>query len=129
MLADGTTTLWQAVSPMTADAILRDNGQVLHPSCQGDAFALLKLNPELARQMAESVWAQRYGAAAVVEIIVASLALASYPMESVAYEYHREFRIPTSSLPLLSGALVRPARVVQQLSPRAGVEDHWALAG
>ena len=58
MLADGTTTLWQAVSPKTADAILRDNGRVLHPSCQGDAFALLKLNPELARQMAETVWAR-----------------------------------------------------------------------
>ena len=129
MLADGTTTLWQAVSPKTADAILRDNGRLLHPSCQGDAFALLKLNPELARQMAETVWAQRHGAAAVVQIMLASSALASYPMESVAYEYHREFRIPISHLPLLSGALVRPARVVQQLSPRAGVGDHWALAG
>lgn len=129
MLADGTTTLWQAVSPMTADAILRDNGRVLHPSCQGDAFALLKLNLELARQMAEVVWAQRHGAAAVVEIMLASSALASFPMESVAYEYHREFRIPTSNLPALSGALVRPARVVQQLNPRAGVGDHWALAG
>lgn len=129
MLADGTTTLWQAVSPMTADAILRDNGQVLHPSSQGDAFALLKFNPELARQMAEAVWAQRYGAAALVEITVASSALVSYPIESVAYEHHREFRIPTSNLPLLSGALVRPARVVQQLNSRAGVGDHWALAG
>ena len=67
MLADGTTTLWQAVSPMTADAILRDNGQVLHPSCQGDAFALLKFNPELARQMAEAVWAQRAMAERVVK--------------------------------------------------------------
>ena len=64
MLADGTTTLWQAVSPKTADAILRDNGRVLHPSCQGDAFALLKLNPELARQMAEGTeaWCSSDGA-------------------------------------------------------------------
>ncbi len=122
-------TLWQAVTPNTVTAIERAHGQRLQPSSDGDPFTLLKLNPRWAVRVGETVWAQRFGTAALVEIVLPTAALATYPVESVAYADHREYRIPSIDLPCLSQALVRPVRVIGQVGCKARAVPRWARVG
>jgi hypothetical protein len=113
MQAPNVTKLWQAVSPASATVLRRNGGYFLCPSAPGNPFALFKLSCRQAQHSGQTVWAPRFGSATVVEVVLYSWALLPYPIESVAYEDHQEYRIPTPHLRWLSLAQIKPARVLE----------------
>lgn len=113
MQAPNVTRLWQAVSPAIASTLRRNGGHALCPSAPGDPFTLFKLSCQQAQRSGRTVWAPRFGGAAVVEVVLYSWVLLPFPIESVAYEDHQEYRIPTPQLCWLSLAQIKPARVLE----------------
>lgn len=119
MQAHSVIKLWQALSPVSADALIASAGLHLQPSYRDDQFALLKLTKRQAYFAAEAVWARYFGHAIVIEMLFYQAAFTPFDVETVAYDAHREYRIPVLDLPRLSLAQVRPARVIGWLGGSA----------
>lgn len=107
--------LWQAMSPVSARALMQSDGDALQPSSAGDQFVLLKLTRGQAFYAAKAVWARHFGTAVVVEMLFYQGAFTPFDVETIAYDAHREYRIPVLDLPRLSLAQVSPPRIIGSL--------------
>ena len=134
MQAHSMLKLWQALSPRSANTLIKNKGACLQPSSYGDQFALLKLTRGQAFYAAKAVWARYFGQAAVVEILLYQAALTPFDVETVAYDAHQEYRIPVLDLPVLSLGQVVSARAIgsvggsNQLSESRGLTEKTSIA-
>ena len=105
--------LWQALTPWAVRILKQTAGWQIPVSAPGDTHALLKPSRYSAHSAAETVWAPRYGMAAVISLVLPRELVQQLPSGSIAYEEHRDYVVAKAQLDSLSGALLLPARVVE----------------
>jgi len=122
-------TLWQAMTPWAVRSLKETQGLQLQLSARGDTFALIKPTRHRAQSVAKTVWAPRFGQAAVVCFALPRELVNQLKVGSVAYENHRDYAIPADQLATLSLFLVRPIRIVDVVSELNTESPQVALTG
>ncbi|MDA0630462.1 MAG: hypothetical protein O2981_03690 [Proteobacteria bacterium] len=121
--------LWQALTPWAVRILKQTAGWQIPVSAPGDTYALLKPSRLNAHSVAETVWAPRYGMAAVISVVLPRELVQQLPSGSVAYEEHRDYIVAKEQLDALSGALLKPARVVEVVTGRTHQPLAMGLVG
>lgn len=121
--------LWQALTPWAVRVLKQTAGWRIPVSAPGDTHALLKPSRLGAHSAAETVWAPRYGMAAVVSLVLPRELVQQLPSSSVAYEEHRDYVVTKAQLDSLSGALLRPVRIVEVVTRRTRQPLAMGLVG
>ena len=122
-------TLWQAMTPWAVRSLKDTQGLQLQLSAKGDTFALIKPTRHRAESVAKTVWAPRFGQAAVACFALPRELVNQLKVGSVAYEDHRDYAIPADQLATLSAFLIRPIRIVDVVTGRNIERPHVALTG
>jgi len=105
-------TLWQAMTPWAVRSLKDSQGLQLQLSAKGDTFALIKPTRHRAESVAKTVWAPRFGQAAIACFALPQELVKKLKVGSVAYEDHRDYVIPADQLATWSLFLIRPIRIV-----------------
>jgi len=103
--------VWQALTPPTLMRLARSGGWSLQTSSEGDAFALLKLSPAQAVWAARTVWQRFFPVIAIINARLPVAAVRDLPIETIAYDDQREYRLDHGQLSALSLAMQQPAQV------------------
>ena len=122
-------TLWQAMTPWAVRSLKDKQGWQLQLSAKGDTFALIKPSRHRAQAVAESVWAPRFGLAAVARITLPQELVTQLKVGSVAYEDHRDYEIPADQLGALSLFLTKPISIVDVVTRQYADRPQFALTG
>ncbi|MEL0038319.1 MAG: hypothetical protein VW757_04800 [Halieaceae bacterium] len=122
-------TLWQAMTPWAVRSLKDKQGWQLQLSAKGDTFALIKPSRHRAQAVAESVWAPRFGLAAVARITLPQELVTQLKVGSVAYEDHRDYVIPADQLGALSLFLTKPISIVDVVTRQHDDRPQFALTG
>ena len=99
-------TLWQAMTPWAVRSLKDTQGLQLQLSAKGDTFALVKPTRHRAESVAKTVWAPRFGQAAIACFELPRELVNQLKVGSVAYEDHRDYVIPADQLATLSLFLI-----------------------
>ena len=122
-------TLWQAMTPWAVRSLKDTQGLQLQLSAKGDTFALIKPTRHRAQSVAKTVWAPRFGQAAVACFALPKELVNQLKVGSVAYEDHRDYVIPADQLATLSLFLIRPIRIVDVVTGLSIERPQAALTG
>ena len=122
-------TLWQAMTPWAVRSLKDSQGLQLQLSAKGDAFALIKPTRHRAHAVAKTVWAPRFGRAAIACFALPQELVKKLKVGSVAYEDHIDYAIPADQLATLSLFLIRPIRIVDVVTGLNTERPQVALTG
>jgi hypothetical protein len=122
-------TLWQAMTPWAVRSLKDSQGLQLQLSAKGDTFALIKPTRHRAQAVAKTVWAPRFGQAAVACFALPQELVKKLKVGSVAYEDHIDYVIPADQLATLSLFLIRPIRIVDVVTGLNTERAQVALTG
>ena len=104
--------LYQAIGPQQLAALIRTDWRCLEPGRIGEHYCFLKLEQRYAEMIARQSLLPLYGRAYVARLELPGETLGAFPLESIAYEEHLEYRVPCSALGDLGRALLGRVRVV-----------------
>lgn len=107
-----TIALYMALCPQQLAALIRADWRRIEPGQGGEHFLFLKLNQRYAEMIARQWLVPLHGAAYVARIILPDKVLQNYDMDTVAYEEHLEYRVPTCELNPVNNSLVGDVAVV-----------------
>ena len=107
-----TATLYQAMGPTQLAALVRTRWRCIEPPRGGERFLYLKCRQRYAEMIARQRYRRHEGAGFVVSLQLPARVMASFTLETVAYEEHLEYRVPVHSLAMLQSALHGPLRLV-----------------
>ena len=104
--------LYQAIGPQQLASLVRTDWQIIQPGRLGEQYCLLKLEQRYAEMIARQSLLPLHGCAYVTRLELPRETLAAFPLESIAYEEHLEYRVPRSALGDLGGSLLARVRIV-----------------
>ena len=107
-----TIALYQAVSPQQLAALIRADWRRIEPDQGGECFLFLKLHQRYAEMIARQWEVPLHGAGYVVRLILPEKMMSHFDLETVAYEEHLEYRVPTCELAYVNANLVGEISVV-----------------
>ena len=108
----GKTTLYQAIDPQQLHTLVDNNWQRLAPAGGDEKFCLLPVRQRHAEMIARQLLLPARGAAYVIRLELPSHQLSAYPLETVAYEEHLEYRVPVASMEKVSDSLLGAVQLV-----------------
>lgn len=101
-----TIAVYQAIGPQQLAALIRADWRRIEPGWGGEHFTYLKQQQRYAEMIARQWEVPIYGAGYVIRMVFPEEALRQYDIETVAYEEHLEYRVPSCELDTLSHELV-----------------------
>ena len=113
-----TLAVYQAVGPQQLAALIRSEWRRIEPAWGGVRFTYLKQQQRYAEMIARQWEVPLHGAGYVVRIVLPEDVLRQYDLETVAYEEHLEYRIPSGELAELSDELVGAVQPVAAFMDR-----------
>jgi len=113
-----TQAVYQAIGPKQLAALIRADWRRIEPGWGGEHFTYLKQQQRYAEMIARQWEVPLHGAGYVVRIVLPEDALRQYDLETVAYEEHLEYRVPSCELVELSNELVGAVQPVAAFMDR-----------
>ena len=113
-----TLAVYQAIGPQQLATLICADWRHIEPAWGGVRFTYLKQQQRYAEMIARQWEVPLHGAGYVVRIVLPEDALRQYDLETVAYEEHLEYRVPTSELADLSRELVGAVQPVAAFMDR-----------
>ena len=107
-----TIALYQAMSPQQLAALIRADWRRIEPDQGGERFFYLKINQRYAEMIARQWEVPLHGAGYVVRLILPEPVMKYFDLETVAYEEHLEYRVPTCELDRINHHLVGEVSIV-----------------
>jgi hypothetical protein len=108
----GGLRLYQAIGPQQLEVLIRADRRCIEPGRSGERFCLLKVEQRYAEMIARQSLLPLYGCAYVARLELPPEALEAFPLESIAYEEHLEYRVPRSALGDLARVLLGRVQIV-----------------
>ncbi|MEH6911663.1 MAG: hypothetical protein V7459_13835 [Oceanicoccus sp.] len=93
-----TLTLFKSLSPAQLAAVVASDWRCFFPEAPEQKIFYPKLYPGYAEQIAKRWNAPRYSAGYVVGFTMTKAFMGRYQTQTVAYEEHREYKIPIAEL-------------------------------
>ncbi len=113
-----TQAVYQAIGPHQLAALIHTDWRRIEPGWGGQRFTYLKQQQRYAEMIARQWEVPLHGAGYVVRIVLPEDALRQYDLETVAYEEHLEYRVPSVELADLSRELVGAVQPVAAFMDR-----------
>ena len=107
-----TTKLYQAIDPQQLHTLVESNWRRLAPAGDDEKFCLLPVRQRHAEMIARQLLLPAWGAAYVISLELPGHQLSAYPLETVGYEEHLEYRVPVSSMKKVSDSLLGAVQLV-----------------
>lgn len=104
--------LYKSLTPAQFAAVIRSGWREFYIESPEQTVFYPKLYREYAEMIARTFNLAHYQAAYVVEFSVRADFLVNFEIKSVAYEEHKEYKIPVDQLPLLNRNLIGLIEVV-----------------
>ena len=114
------TRLYKSLTPVQFASVIRSGWREFSAESPEQKIFYPKLHREYAEMIARMFNLAHYNAAYVVGFEVNSTFMERYEIQTVAYEEHREYKIPVEELPLLNSNLVGEIEVVSAFTLQDG---------
>lgn len=110
-------TLYVALTPGQLAELVKTEWRDLSPAFADQRHLYLKLTRDYAELIARHWHAAQYGAGYVARLRVRRSSLQRFPLQSIAYDAHREYRVPVTELPALNRQIVGRIQIVAAFAP------------
>jgi len=113
-----TIALYLAICPQQLAALIRADWRRIEPGQGGEHFMFLKVSQRYAEMIARQCLVPLHGAAYVARLVLPERVMQGYDIETMAYEEHLEYRIPTCELDPVNGNILGEVAVVSAFLDR-----------
>ncbi|MBL4827846.1 MAG: hypothetical protein JKY66_09080 [Spongiibacteraceae bacterium] len=114
------TRLYKSLTPLQFDALVQSGWREFSLESEEQKIFYPKLHCEYAQMIARLFNLAHYRAAYVVAFNVSTSFMAHYEIQTIAYDEHREYKIPVEDLPLLNSHIVGEIEVVSSYTLKDG---------